>query len=690
MRTARNKPRARGLVGAAAQATRLAHENMVLAEIGRIISSSLDIQEVYEGFAQQVRKLLPCDRTVIDLLNEEKGSLTIAYVSGLPVDRFPKGAEIPLQGTALERIVQTRSSMLISAETLEEVVAYPGLVPAFQAGIRTFLSVPLISRTRVIGALSLRRTKANAYSPEDVELAERIAGQIAGAVANSQLYARLKRTEEALRRQELEMATLTDNLPAVVSRFDREMRYVYVNQAAERLTGLAREQLLGKTPWEAGLPENAARVMEEGLQEVLVTGKPATVEFYIPTQRGIKYFRSLRVPEFGDNGQVQFVLGIALDVTDQVLARQALKESEELYRTLIDTSPDAITLTDPQSRVVLANRQAVQLHGFDSADEVIGKSAFDLIAPEDRQRAMENARRTLETGAIKNVEYTLLKKDGTRFPGELSASLVLDAAGKPKGFIAVVRDVTERKLMQDRERKAQLQFLSALAHEIRNPLTPMLSSAGMLGELLGTAPDSIHGRLLANLINGAQILKTRVDELLDVAAFEAGALRLDLAWLDPKQALEEIYDFMRPEAERRGQKLALEVPVHLPTVRADKRRFRQVVENLMLNAMKFSPEGRPITVRARAEDRCLVVEVEDRGRGISQEEQKRLFQPYFRTEQDRQRFHGLGIGLALSRQIVEAHGGRIWVKSRPGDGATFTFTLPCSTRRHPSHKPPSH
>ena len=124
------------------------------------------------------------------------------------------------------------------------------------------------------------------------------------------------------------------------------------------------------------------------------------------------------------------------------------------------------------------------------------------------------------------------------------------------------------------------------------------------------------------------------------------------------------------------QRLVLRLPEALPPIRADQRRFRQVVENLLSNAMKFSPGGTTITIGAQAKGRWIVFKVSDRGEGISEEEQRRLFQPYFRIEQELHKSHGLGIGLALCKQIVEAHGGRIWVKSRVGEGSTFYFTLP--------------
>ena len=146
------------------------------------------------------------------------------------------------------------------------------------------------------------------------------------------------------------------------------------------------------------------------------------------------------------------------------LVEAALRESEARYRTLVETSPDAITLTDLQGNVVFCNQQAARLHGYERPEEVIGLNAFDFIAPEEHSRAVENTQKTLQTGGVRDIPYTLLKRDGSRFPVELSASLVLDAQGEPKGFIAAVRDITERKQADE----ALIQLSSAIQQTADN------------------------------------------------------------------------------------------------------------------------------------------------------------------------------------------------------------------------------
>jgi signal transduction histidine kinase len=255
------------------------------------------------------------------------------------------------------------------------------------------------------------------------------------------------------------------------------------------------------------------------------------------------------------------------------------------------------------------------------------------------------------------------------------------------------RDISERKRADEElrdayEREAKLrseleeevrkrvEFTRALVHELKTPLTSVMAS----GELL--AMDLPDGPLLAivnNINRSAYNLNARIDELLDLARGELGMLRLNFTSMGPLALLQELAEQMGPVALSRHQSLALDLPSSLPQIRADGGRLRQVVLNLLSNASKFTGEGGKITLRARKESDRLIVEVEDTGPGISEEEQQRLFLPYHRLIGDRERFSGLGLGLALSKTLVELHGGKIWVKSQKGVGSTFSFSVPLTT-----------
>jgi PAS domain S-box-containing protein len=185
---------------------RLAQETAIIAEIGRIISSTLNIEEVYERFAEEVRKLIPFDRISIALYYPKEGKFTTAYVSRLKVEGRQKGDDYPFAGSTIEEMMSTRSTVFVQTESMEELQnRFPGLLPTFQAGIRSMLSVPLIARGEVIGGLHFRSKRPKAYTEKDVEVAKSIANQIVGAIANALLFSEHKQDKEALMKAYLEL-----------------------------------------------------------------------------------------------------------------------------------------------------------------------------------------------------------------------------------------------------------------------------------------------------------------------------------------------------------------------------------------------------------------------------------------------------------------------------------------------------
>ncbi len=233
----------------------------------------------------------------------------------------------------------------------------------------------------------------------------------------------------------------------------------------------------------------------------------------------------------------------------------------------------------------------------------------------------------------------------------------------------------ERNLRQqlEEEIKKRVEFTHALVHELKTPITPVLAAAELL---LEEVKDERSMRLVQSIDRSASNLNRRIDELLDLARGEVGQLQLDCSSVNPIPLLQEIVAEMIPVASGNRQSLSLELPPSLPTVWADSQRLRQVVLNLLNNALKFTPGGGGIILRAKEDGANLVVEVEDTGRGMTEEEQQRLFEPYYRLESDRERLSGLGLGLVLAKKFVELHGGKMWVKSQKGKGSTFSFSIP--------------
>ena len=221
-----------------------------------------------------------------------------------------------------------------------------------------------------------------------------------------------------------------------------------------------------------------------------------------------------------------------------------------------------------------------------------------------------------------------------------------------------------------------LRFIDTLAHELKTPLTSIIAGAGLLAEELNPTVDESIRRLIQTIIRNADTLEHRLGELLDIVKTGSGSLQLQLEPVDLRSLVQGVVLQVSPLIQSKNQNLTTEVSEGLPIFKGDGPKLEQVLINLVNNAWKFTPHGGRIVVRARPDSNGAIISVKDNGIGIAKSEHPRLFKPYSRIDADRQRHPGLGLGLALAKQVVELHGGRIWVESEPGAGSTFFFTLP--------------
>jgi len=302
--------------------------------------------------------------------------------------------------------------------------------------------------------------------------------------------------------------------------------------------------------------------------------------------------------------------------------------------------------------------------------------------------------KAFKDGKIHEHDAQVIGKDGKIIYFHRTANIALrDKEGKPTSVIEISRDITEMKMLQEKvtqlyeaekqqrmkleeEARQRLQFLHSLAHELKTPATSIVASGGLLLEELRQEGKAMRVRLMENIIAASNKLEARLSEITDMAKTGSLGITLALELVDIRQPMRRVVSEMSTVAAERRQSLTLDTPANVPMVKVDRGRVEQVLSNLMTNAIKFTGDGGKIQVRLRRKDSEVVVEVEDSGSGITEEEQTRIFTPYYRIEADRQRFPGLGLGLALSKQLVELHGGKIWVKSEPGKGSTFAFSLP--------------
>ncbi len=262
----------------------------------------------------------------------------------------------------------------------------------------------------------------------------------------------------------------------------------------------------------------------------------------------------------------------------------------------------------------------------------------------------------------------------TEYEGKLLSAISACVAVAVDRAFPLHRDETEKaRLISSISEKQE--FLSALSHELQTPLTALIASAGLLAEELEREPSNSRVRLIQNILHSASNLQNRLAELLELSQAKTARFRINRKAVDFSTLARKVAEEFAPLIKEKRQSLVLKVPATV-IVTADEQRLEQILLNLISNAIKFTPRGGQITFRAKEDKANLIVEVQDTGPGIPREEQLKLFHPYYRIPADRHRFPGLGLGLAITKQLVELHSGKIWVESEPGKGSTFAFSLP--------------
>jgi PAS domain S-box-containing protein len=434
------------------ESKRLAQENTIMAEIGRIISSTLNIQEVYERFAEEVHKLIPFDRIAINSINPEEQTFTVSYVTGLEIADRHQGDVVPMAGTSTEEAVRARSGLIIQTEDENEIATrFPGLLPSFWAGLRSMMMVPLISKDRVIGVLHFRSTRPNAYSERNLRLAERVGAQIAGAIANAQLFMERKQMEEKYRTI---VRTTMDGFWIV----DMQGRFLDVNDTYGRVIGYSRDELLTMSISDVEAeerPEETARRIQKIME---VGGDRFETRHKCKDGRIIDVEVSANYMEIGGGRMFVFLR----DITERKRAEEALRESEERYRTILENIEDGYYEVDLPGNFTFFNDSLCRMLGY-SKDEMIGMSNQQYTDQENRKKLFQAFNEVYRTGEpAKGFDWQVIKKDGAKLFGEVSVSLIKDSEGQPTGFRGIARDITERKQAEEALRTEKQRFETLL------------------------------------------------------------------------------------------------------------------------------------------------------------------------------------------------------------------------------------
>jgi PAS domain S-box-containing protein len=548
-------------------ARRLSQENAMVAEIGRIISSTLNTEEVYERFAKEVRKIIPSDRISINIINHAERTTTIAYADGLDVADRQTGDAIPLSGTFTEEVFRARSSLLIQAEDPQETIrSFPALSSTLQAGLRSTMSVPLISKDQVIGILHFQSLKPKAYKESDVKLAERVGNEISGAITNARLFAESKQAEEKMQRSEKEAKRLaqenavvaeigriissTLNIDEVYGRFADEVRKIIpfdrasVNTINPDRTSITIAYAFGVKVGD--IPVGTALPLDDSLSESIITKRskfliqpedenevalhyPNFVRHFRIGLRsmmavpliskdqviGILHLQSLKPKAYKESdttlaervgNEIAGAITNAQLFAESKQAEEALRTSEEKYRTILESMEEGFYEVDLAGNFTFVNDAMCRIFGSPK-EELMCSNNRQYTDKETAKRIYQVFNQVFRTGESNRCDHEVLRKDGTQKYVEVSIALKKDSSGKPAGFRGMIRDTTDLKRAEAELQKSE-EEAKRLAQEnsIIADIGRIISSSLNIDEVYGRFAEEVQklipfDRIVVNHIN---------------------------------------------------------------------------------------------------------------------------------------------------------------------------------------------
>lgn len=478
---------------------------------------------------------------------------------------------------------------------------------------------------------------------------------------------------------------------AVIALDGRE-RITFWNRGAEMMHGWTAAEALGQA-----LPEllGADSLRELGELRSIERGQTLTHEFASRRKDGTTiWIEGSRRALHDASGRLVGFVAVHRDVTARRQAEAKLRESEARMRALIDASPLGIDIMDLAGHPVFFNPKCEELHGvaFVEAREE-GWSA--AVHPEDRARVMSSWYQAAQAGEPWAETYRFLHPDGhVVWVSGRAAPMFVD--GRPVGYVGTLEDITalkqaeadrERLLMAERELRLQAEratrqrdeTLAVVAHDLRNFIHTIVLSAACLERPGLSAEEST--RRVRVIKRSAAATEHLIRDLLEVSRIEAGTLAIERSPVDFAALLRAVVELMQPRAAELGITLDCAAADAAMTVTGDRNRLMQVLLNLLDNALKFTPAQGRVSLQARRVAGEVQISIADTGQGIAPDALPHIFERYWQVQRTSRA--GAGLGLAIAKGIVEAHGGRIWAESAPGRGTTLRFTVSCSEGREP-------
>ncbi|MCB2225466.1 MAG: PAS domain S-box protein [Desulfarculaceae bacterium] len=479
------------------------------------------------------------------------------------------------------------------------------------------------------------------------------------------------------------VAERTDNVVIIT---DGEGYIQWANQAFFRVSGYTLPEVEGKKPGVLLQGPDTDPDTVRFMSRQLARGEGFNVEIVNYSKNGHKYWQAVDVqPVHDDKGKLTNFVAVQQDITERKRNEVELRQQAQI----IDQTHDAVISVSLEGEVTSWNQGAQALFGYNK-EEALGKRMSFILRSQDAASLDETVLEELYRKGQHELEIVLKKKSGMEFTALLSLSLLKNLQGMPDGFVAYAVDISERKKAEEAVRMAKetaeeasrikSEFLANMSHELRTPLNAIIGFSEILVDQTFGELNEKQLRQTRHILESGRHLLSLINDILDLSKVESGKMELEPSAVNLGGVLEATTVLIKEKAAKHGITLSLELPEELRLLNftADERKLKQIMFNLLSNAAKFTPDGGAITITAAKEVGFIQVSVQDTGLGISPEDQARIFDEFEQVDSTYARKQqGTGLGLALTRKLVELHGGRIWLESEGlNQGSTFTFTIP--------------
>ncbi len=680
------------------------HELSALHSISTRAARSPDIESIIGEITKEIAGIFSADGVVIFRMQESSNQLQMVGQTGLS-DAIKKHMEPPLSSEFVNFLSSGES--LTSGNMNDFTIRYPDVAPERIRALPWFMTAALDINGRRSGTISVVRYQENDFLPNEKSLLTAISNQLSLSFENTRLHRNLvqrvqdlETTRNLLTQSEEKMNLTIDSLSEGIMITSLDGRIIQANEPAARIHGYTSNDHFVGTHSLRYVDLADRRKMLENLKIIQETGNAKIAEYTLIKKDNSRFLTECNISIYKDflGKPGGFVICIR-DISERRQAEKRLQDSERKYRLIAENTNDYIAMLSFSGYYSYVSPSYRQL-GYEPG-ELAGKSGLNLIHPDDQKAVLPlllkfsqmdaaDLNRMRSSNYTQRLEYRIKDKAGGWHYLFTTGNVIESLDGRGFNILLISHDVTDLKRAEEelkqsynseKEARRALEleiskradFFRALVHELKTPLTPIMVSSEALIDLIS---EPTFKNLARNVYNGASRLNERVDELLDIARGERGMLKVNCEPMSMEMLIRDVANFVRPQTTQNRQGLQVDIPAPLPAIMGDETRLRQVILNLLDNAMKFTPERGQITLRAIADDENLMVKVQDTGCGIDTSDQERLFQPYNRIEDDRQHFSGLGLGLALCKQLIDLHGGRLWIESQKGKGTSFFFSLP--------------